>query len=333
MDFALAYLINSVLTRRCEHKTGNFSVMRIRTAISAVLASSLTAALAVTSAPAFAADGDTAVQAAAVVQQATGTQTIAASTATATSPAQATTGGVTVSTPENAGGQVAASAPGTGSLSLGLPGRSDVEGVKTGEGTVVYPDAATATDLAVQPSTDGGASTLITLKNAQAPTTQRFTLNLPADTKAVEDGAGGYLLLRTLAGGTAAQEVGHISAPWAKDANGQPVPTHYTLEGDQLVQTVETASNTAFPVVADPHFTWGIITGTAYFNKSETKKLAYGGPVALAVLTTIAGPMDIVIDPILALVVAQAALAEHADKCVEVKTDGVVAQYKGGYCK
>ncbi|MER6574053.1 hypothetical protein ABT288_50025 [Streptomyces sp. NPDC001093] len=43
--------------------------------------------------------------------------------------------------------------------------------------------------------------------------------------------------------------------------------------------------------------------------------------------------MDIVIDPILALVVAQAALVEHADKCVEVKTDGVVAQYKGGYCK
>ncbi|MFF3917792.1 hypothetical protein ACFYZB_30690 [Streptomyces sp. NPDC001852] len=320
------------LTTAVVHQSGISNVMRIRTAISAVLASSLTAALAVTSAPAFAAGGNTATQAAAVVQKVTGTQAIAASTTTDASPAQATKAGVTVTAPGNASGQVAATAPGKGSLSLGLPGRSDVEGVKTGQGTVVYPDAAKATDLAVQPSTDGGASTLITLKNAQAPTTQRFTLNLPVDTKAVEDGAGGYLLLRALAGG-AAQEVGRISAPWAKDANGKPVPTHYTLEGNQLIQTVETASDTAFPVVADPHFTWGIITGTAYFNKHETEQIALGGATAVAIVSAVGGPFDLVIDPIVGLAVAQAALASHAGKCVEIKSDGIVAQYKGGYCK
>ncbi|WP_031155363.1 hypothetical protein [Streptomyces erythrochromogenes] len=80
-------------------------------------------------------------------------------------------------------------------------------------------------------------------------------------------------------GGAGAVARGHIDAPWAKDANGKAVPTSYRLDGNTLVQTIETGPDTAYPVVADPHYTWGIISGTVYFNKSETKVLALGGTV------------------------------------------------------
>ncbi|WP_257131989.1 hypothetical protein [Bacillus toyonensis] len=39
---------------------------------------------------------------------------------------------------------------------------------------------------------------------------------------------------------------------WAKDANGNPVSTHYKVEGNKLIQVVDFDENTAFPVIADP---------------------------------------------------------------------------------
>ncbi len=44
---------------------------------------------------------------------------------------------------------------------------------------------------------------------------------------------------------------------WAKDANGAPVPTHYEIDGNTLVQVVDFTAATAFPVVADPSV-WAI---------------------------------------------------------------------------
>lgn len=57
------------------------------------------------------------------------------------------------------------------------------------------------------------------------------------------------------------QQITQIAAPWAVDANGRRVPTHYTLDGDTLVQSVEVTAETAFPVVADPSLLWWIEKG------------------------------------------------------------------------
>lgn len=58
------------------------------------------------------------------------------------------------------------------------------------------------------------------------------------------------------------QRIGTIDAPWAVDANGQPVETAYSIEGHTLVQTVEIQADTAFPVIADPSFSWWAEKGT-----------------------------------------------------------------------
>ena len=45
--------------------------------------------------------------------------------------------------------------------------------------------------------------------------------------------------------------------PWAYDANGQPVPTHYRVEGTHLIQVVEhNGAGFAYPIVADPTTTF-----------------------------------------------------------------------------
>lgn len=53
-----------------------------------------------------------------------------------------------------------------------------------------------------------------------------------------------------------------IDPAWAKDANGNTVPTHYEIRGDELVQIVDFNENSAFPVIADP---------TKHPNKTITK--------------------------------------------------------------
>lgn len=47
-----------------------------------------------------------------------------------------------------------------------------------------------------------------------------------------------------------------IDTPWAVDANGNQVPTHYDINGSTLTQVIEPDSNTAFPVTADPSVKW-----------------------------------------------------------------------------
>ncbi|MFI2458221.1 hypothetical protein [Streptomyces sp. NPDC019539] len=60
---------------------------------------------------------------------------------------------------------------------------------------------------------------------------------------------------------------------WAKDANGNEVATSYRLEGNTLVQKIETKNDTAFPVVADPKISYGLRI-YANFSKAEVKKYA-----------------------------------------------------------
>ncbi|MWA07906.1 hypothetical protein [Streptomyces sp. BA2] len=155
---------------------------------------------------------------------------------------------------------------------------------------MTYPDATPSTDIAVQPTTDGSARALVTLKSSAAATEQRFQLDLPAGTEAIGDGQGGYAFVRQGGEGEPAALVGAMEAPWAKDANGKHIPTSYKLEGNTLIQSIKTNSATAFPVVADPKVSLGWYIYLR-FSKKEVKelagtKLAYFSVVAAAMACT-----------------------------------------------
>ncbi|MET9842197.1 hypothetical protein ABZZ01_31085 [Streptomyces virginiae] len=162
--------------------------MKIKTSVHAALLTS--ALIAGTAIPAFAAGGSAvspAGQAVAVVQKATGTADVAGDSTQDTVMAM-DGGSITVTTPASAEGRVSVAAADGSAVTMGLPAAVDAAGTTSAAGTTVYPNAAAHTDLATQATVGGGARALVTLKNAAAPTTQRFDLGLPEGASLVADG-------------------------------------------------------------------------------------------------------------------------------------------------
>ncbi|MFF0416508.1 hypothetical protein ACFYUY_39530 [Kitasatospora sp. NPDC004745] len=309
---------------------------------SAAVAAATAGALLLSIAPgAQAADNPTRNERAArTVEAATGTSDLARATdapgAAAAARTQQGDATVTAQAPTDSAGTIRLTAPDGTRAGLGLPqapGRRAVEGARAGAGTVVYRDASESTDVAVQLTSDGGARAIATLKDSNAPAEQRYELSLPEGTEAVADGSGGYDLIRPVEGG-AAVAVGRIDAPWAKDAQGSPVATGYRLEGNTLVQRVDTTEGTAFPVVADPKVTWGIVTGTIYFNRGETRSIALGGGLGATAVAAIPGGITTVVGVTMAAITARAAAAYDRGRCLKIKLPHVYPDhYAGGYCQ
>ncbi|MEV7603555.1 hypothetical protein AB0O91_39920 [Kitasatospora sp. NPDC089797] len=274
-----------------------------------------------------------------VVLKATGTEDLAVTVATDTTPARASTpvatGTVTVTAPRTAAAPVTSQEPSFGGFGLSLDGATDTTGTRTPDGTVVYPAAKPSTDFAVQATKAGGSRALVTLKDRSASNVQRYKLDLPSDVRIAPDGRGGYDLLKQM--GNALVGVGHIDAPWAKDDRGKAVPTHYSLDGNTLVQSVDTNEGTAFPVVADPHFTWGIVTGTAYFNKNETRTIATRADWVGLIAPSLPFPFNTVVEAYKEFIKTYAQHAQQMNMCVKVKSNAQVGIYGGndgdGYCR
>ncbi|MEU2951034.1 hypothetical protein [Streptomyces xanthochromogenes] len=252
---------------------------------SAVIATVTATALLAGIAPAaMASDGPSrAERTAGIAEQATGTADITPTTQLADGTQQAVTdtgdGLLAVTAPATASGSISATGDGI-TIGIALPATSDVKGIKTESGTIVYPGAAKNTDLAIQATDDGGVRSLITINNANAAKEYRFPLDLPAGAVPEQQEDGSVLVL------TGADEdadiIGAFDAPWAKGANGSAVPTSYRIEDGTLIQTVAFDQNTAFPVVADPWWnpsTWNwkkIIKKTGSWVKARAKKCGIG---------------------------------------------------------
>lgn len=113
-----------------------------------------------------------------------------------------------------------------------------------------------------------------------------------------------------------------IETPWAVDGEGASIPTSYTVEGSRLVQHLEYAPSTVFPVVADPKFTSFPGYWTATFNRSESATVV--GTVATCAALLSKSPVP----ALRALTVACGALAAFSGaqlaggKCVKVHVAG-----------
>jgi len=190
-------------------------------------------------------------------------------------------------------------------------------------------EAASKVTIANRTGADS-ASTVMTLHDSTAPNAYTFELNLPAGTAMIADGKGGYDLVDNRY--RAARTFAHLDAPWAVDAAGRSLPTAFKLEGSRLTQTIDTRE-AAYPITADPHYTWGIITGTIYFNRQETRDIAYSTGAATAFMSVLPPPFDFLFAGASALLAARAAIADNHGECLKVKSDPSIGFYRGGYCK
>ena len=184
---------------------------------------------------------------------------------------------------------------------------------------------------------DSSAASVITIADRAAPRSYSFPVTPPKGGSAAVQPDGSVLVAD--ANGA---PLGSFLPPWAKDAGGRTLATHYALTGNVLTQFVAIDEDTRFPVTADPQFTWGWVTGTVYFNKRETISIsslgavlgacaAFGfwSPLAIGVCAAVAGEL-----------VAAASIARNHGECVKVKFSGTPATpvylgayaYRGGYC-
>ncbi|GAA5191716.1 hypothetical protein GCM10023346_11910 [Arthrobacter gyeryongensis] len=181
---------------------------------------------------------------------------------------------------------------------------------------------------------DESGAGFVVANNEAAPRSFAFDFTFegrPADVVVASDGSavvmdpGGHV-------------VNYIAAPWARDADGRQVPTKYSSLGNRLIQHIEIGKGTAFPVVADPQFSWVGIFPVVEFNKAETafSKTAEG---VLTVCSRLSGgsPVGLAACAISAVQIAvQATIAHSRGECIRLAPAPIGAmafRYTGGYCR
>lgn len=194
----------------------------------------------------------------------------------------ASTAGTEVTIPSDANGGLVLTPTEGVSLSVGLPGSSDGEAVDDG---VVFDDAAVDTSIVAKATEDGGAQILVVLESAEAPEAVPFPISAPegSSLQQNDDGTVSVLLNEVLGDGESilTAEIGTIAAPWAFDANGEAVPTSYSIDGMTLIQHIDTNETVAFPVTADPTVSTG--WGGLYIRWTRSDALRLNGVTMTAV--------------------------------------------------
>ena len=241
-------------------------------------------------------------------------------------------GAVEVSTDPSDG--LTVTAPTGTDISLGVPGETD-DGTVVGS-NVVYPDVATDAAVVAR-ATPEGAQALIVIDGNSAPERYTFPIEVNGqDTVLRESDDGGIEVISP----DSTDPVATVAPPWATDAHGAPVSTHYEIEGSSIIQVVD-HHGAAYPVTADPKYSWGYVTGTAYYNRKETRSLktrSYAYVVAAGLCAAFGGATAGAACAVGAAVAAQwnyvASNAYGDGKCVKIKMPIMWAYaYSGGNCK
>ena len=123
--------------------------------------------------------------------------------------------------------------------------------------------------------------------------------------------------------------IGLIDAPWAVDAAGKQLPTHYEISGSTLTQVVDYPQGTAFPVVADP--TWKVYPWYVRmtFNRAESLAVTGGSVPACAGLIGM-GPIPVKVVGIVCSGLAAgyySALSGTPNTCLTVKIYPVTSRF------
>jgi len=88
-----------------------------------------------------------------------------------------------------------------------------------------------------------------TLTSQDAGSSFSYPLDLQKGSRIEVQDNGGVLIV-----GPDGSFLGGLLPPWAKDRNGASVPTHYTVQGNSVVQVIDAnLAALAYPVVADPY--------------------------------------------------------------------------------
>ncbi|MDR6939371.1 hypothetical protein [Arcanobacterium hippocoleae] len=102
--------------------------------------------------------------------------------------------------------------------------------------------------------TDNGIQLLWTIKEGKGTEILRIDSEIPQGSKWVIEVDGSLSLVRQSESGVTEVLISS-GTPWAIDANGKNLPTHYEIHDGDIFQLVNT-DGAVFPIVADPNWAW-----------------------------------------------------------------------------
>lgn len=155
--------------------------------------------------------------------------------------------------PGDAASDAALSLPDGSRLTMGLPASGDATAL--GAHAAAFEGSSPATDVVVQ-KTAAGLRALISIDDPSAP--ERYAFPIGGDVASLERQDDGSVLARDADGAVIAE----LAVPWARDADGRSVPTHFEVDGTTVYQVVEhRGGGFTYGITADPWwnpFSWGI---------------------------------------------------------------------------
>lgn len=142
-------------------------------------------------------------------------------------------------------------------IAISLPEEANVgDGELTDSGVMVY--QGQAVDVAVQPIEDGSVRINTVINSASSPHTFTYALDVPSSA-VLELQDDGSVQIRD-----GENWLGGVAPPWATDAAGVVLDTHYEVDGHQLIQEVEPTLDAAYPIVADPWLGKALVSKTVW---------------------------------------------------------------------
>lgn len=134
-------------------------------------------------------------------------------------------------------------------LEITLPASGAAGTATVVDGFVSYDNLDGSSTVPV-PKQDGSLQIATVVEGPSAPTTYEYALGLPDGYELSAGDEGGGIAIAAI---DKSNLLGVFAAPWAVDADGRAVPTHYEIRGTSLVQALEHDSDVySYPIVADP---------------------------------------------------------------------------------
>lgn len=176
--------------------------------------------------------------------------------------------GVNISLPSDDDATLRLDSPAAAELSISIP-FSNGAGVESTTGLVSFDDAPNASSV-ISPGADGSVRVASVIENGAAPSRFDYKFASSGKIQLVPDSTTGAVVVSNNS-----KPIAVVTAPWAVDATGKSVPTHFEINGSTLTQVVDHQNSAySYPIIADPatyYFWWG---QAIKFTRSETSSVA-----------------------------------------------------------
>ncbi|MCS3442826.1 hypothetical protein [Microbacterium phyllosphaerae] len=177
-------------------------------------------------------------------------------------------------------GMTLVSDDGSTAASISLPGAERLkDAVVSDDGSVTFAGERLTPSINVMASDEAVRISAVIASKSQ---TQEFSFDfgVGARVEIQPDGSALVLAARAAESEESVEVIlASVEVPWARDAAGRPVSTHYVSEGGALVQVVDHRQrHVTYPVVADPTIDKpNVFQYRVRFNRAETAAIAAGG--------------------------------------------------------